>query len=206
MPSVVLASEATAKEKEGTVADYPNAMTLVRAAERAGRAVVDRVVLGYEDRFLRRKRLITEGGQGVLVNLPETVSAEAGDAFELLDGRLILIEAAAEPVLEVRGDLPRLAWHIGNRHTPCEIAPDHLVIRDDHVLKAMLLQLGAQVTHAMAPFRPEGGAYGHGRTMGHDHGHGHVPHVFSVSHAHGPLHVQTHALRRVEDEAEVTEE
>lgn len=186
--------------------DYPNAMALVRAADLAGRPVVDKVVLGYDDRFLRRKRLLTEGGQGVLVNLPETISAEAGDAFELLDGRMILIEAAAEPVLEVRGDLPRLAWHIGNRHTPCEVGPDRLVIRDDHVLKAMLLQLGAQVAHAMAPFRPEGGAYGHGRTMGHDHGHGHVPHVFSVAHAHGPLHVQTHAFRRVEDEPEVAEE
>ena len=59
---------------------------------------------------------------------------------------------------------------------PCEIGEGRLVIRDDHVLKAMLVQLGAQVAHAMAPFRPEGGAYGHGRTMGHDHGpsdHGH---------------------------------
>jgi urease accessory protein len=26
------------------------------------------------------------------------------------------------------------------------------------------------VTLAIAPFSPEGGAYGHGRTMGHDHG------------------------------------
>jgi len=188
------------------MADYPDAMKLVRAGDLAGRAAVDQVVLGYEDRFLRRKRLVTEGGRGVLVNLPETLSAEAGDCFELMDGRLVAVVAAAEPVLEVRGDLPRLAWHIGNRHTPCEIGADRLVIRDDHVLKAMLVQLGAQVSHAMAPFRPEGGAYGHGRTMGHDHGHGHVPHVFALSHALGAVQVQTHAFRRVEDEPEVAEE
>ena len=192
--------------KAGTMADYPDAMGFVREADRGDRTVADRVVLGYEDRFLRRKRLVTEGGRRVLVNLPETVSAEAGDCFELMDGRLIVVEAAAEPVLEVRGDLPRLAWHIGNRHTPCEIAADHLVIREDHVLKAMLVQLGAAVTHAMSPFRPEGGAYGHGRTMGHDHGHGHVPHVFALGHAHGPVSVQTHSFRRVEDEPEVSEE
>ncbi len=188
------------------MADYPDAMALVRAADLAGRAAVDRVVLGYEERFLRRKRLVTEEGRGVLVNLPETVSAEAGDCFELMDGRLIAVEAAAEPVLEGRGDLPRLAWHVGNRHTPCEIGPDRLVIREDHVLKAMLVQLGAKVTHAMAPFRPEGGAYGHGRTMGHDHGHGHVPHVFSLGHAAGPLHVQTHARRVTVDEPEMPDE
>lgn len=187
--------------------DYPDALGLIRRGlADADREAVDRVVLGYDDRFLRRKRLVTEGGRGVLVNLPETTSVEAGDCLELMDGRLVVVEAAAEPVLVVRGDLPRLAWHIGNRHTPCEIGADWLVIRDDHVLKAMLVQLGAEVAHAMQPFTPEGGAYGHGRTMGHEHGHGHVPHVFSLSHPHGALQVQTHGFRRVEDEPEATEE
>ena len=191
--------------------DFPTAQRHVPNAQRAGRIPVDTVVLGYDERFLRRRRLVTAAGRGVMVDLPETVSLEAGDCLELLDGRLVEVEAAAEPVLVVTGDLPRLAWHIGNRHTPCEIGADRLVIREDHVLKAMLVQLGAQVSHAMAPFRPEGGAYGHGRTMGHDHGghdhgHGHVPHVFSLGHGAGGVHVATHAFRRVEDEAEVPEE
>lgn len=187
--------------------DYPSAHRHVDNAGRAGRVPVDSVVLGYEDRFLRRRRLVTEGGRGVMVDLPETVSLRDGDALELLDGRLIAVEAAAEPVLVVTGDLPRLAWHIGNRHTPCQIGAERLVIREDHVLKAMLVQLGARVAHAMEPFNPEGGAYGHGRTMGHDHGHGHVPHVFSLGHGHGSVHVQTHASRaRDGDEPETPDE
>jgi urease accessory protein len=138
-----------------------------------------------------------------MIDLPDTVSVEAGDCFELMDGRLIAVVAAAEPVLDIRGDLPRLAWHIGNRHTPCQIEPDRLLIRDDHVLKAMLVQLGATVSHAMEPFTPEGGAYGHGRTMGHDHGHahGHVPHVFTLSHAqHGAVQVHHHAAHKVDED------
>ena len=186
--------------------DFPTAQRHVPNAQRAGRVPVDAVVLGYDERFLRRRRLVTAAGRGVMVDLPETVNLEAGDCLELLDGRLVEVQAAAEPVLVVTGDLPRLAWHIGNRHTPCEIGADRLVIREDHVLKAMLVQLGAQVSHALAPFRPEGGAYGHGRTMGHDHGHGHVPPVFSLGHGAGGVHVATHAFRRVEDEAEVPEE
>lgn len=183
--------------------DYPPAHRHIANADRAGRVPVDAVVLGYEDRFLRRRRLVTAAGRGVMVDLPETVSLRDGDALELVDGRLVAVEAAAEPVLVVTGDLPRLAWHIGNRHTPCQIGGDRLVIREDHVLKAMLVQLGARVAHAMEPFNPEGGAYGHGRTMGHDHGHGHVPHVFTLGHGHGAVHVQTHASRvRDEDEAE----
>jgi urease accessory protein len=133
------------------------------------RLATARVVLGYEDRFLRRKRLMTVGGESFLVDLAETVNLVAGDAFELDDGRLVEIAAADEAVLVIQGDLARLAWHIGNRHTPCEITSDRLVIRADHVLAEMLRGLGATVTEAMAPFTPEGGAYGMGRTMGHAH-------------------------------------
>ncbi len=110
------------------------------------------------------------GGEGFLVDLAQTVNLMAGDAFELTDGRLIEIAAADEDVLVIRGDLVRLAWHIGNRHTPCQIAADRLVIRADPVLADMLRGLGATVTPMREPFTPEGGAYGMGRTMGHSHG------------------------------------
>jgi urease accessory protein len=133
------------------------------------RLATGRVILGYEDRFLRRKRLIMVSGDAFLVDLAETTNLLAGDAFELDDGRLIEIAAAEEAVLVITGDLVRLAWHIGNRHTPCQIEADRLVIRADHVLADMLRGLGATVTEAQGPFTPEGGAYGMGRTMGHAH-------------------------------------
>ncbi len=129
----------------------------------------DRVTLSYDDRFLRRKVLATEGGVRFLVDLAQTTSLGPGDAFRLEDGRLIEVVAAAEELLEIRGDLTRLAWHIGNRHAPCQIEPDHLLIQRDHVLHDMLVKLGAEVLEVVAPFMPDGGAYGHGRTQGHAH-------------------------------------
>lgn len=129
----------------------------------------DRIVLAYDERFLRRKRLTCDSGASVMVDLPETVSLDDGDALLTDDGRKLAIVAAEEPVVLVRGNLPRLAWHIGNRHTPCEVTATHLVIRRDHVLEGMLKGLGADLTLTLAPFRPEGGAYGHGRTLGHNH-------------------------------------
>lgn len=134
-----------------------------------GRPVAGRVVLDYEARCLRRKRLVTEGGDGFLVDLPQTISLPEGAGFALDDGRVIEVVEAREQVLVIEGDLPRLAWHIGNRHCPCELWADHLVIRADPVLEAMLTQLGARISRSFAPFRPEGGAYGHGRTFGHSH-------------------------------------
>lgn len=131
---------------------------------------IDSVTLSYDERFLRRKRLTTDAGASFMVDLTETTSVNQGDAFQLDDGRAIAILAAAEPVVRLTGNLARLAWHIGNRHTPCQIGSDHLVIRRDPVIEAMLKGLGASLTLQIAAFTPEGGAYGHGRTMGHDHG------------------------------------
>jgi len=128
------------------------------------------VTLTYDDRFLRRKVLTTATGERFLVDLPHTTSLNHGDAFELDDGRLIEVIAADEDLLEISGDnLTSLAWHIGNRHTPCQVEPTRLLIQRDHVIRDMLEKLGADVRDICEPFTPEGGAYGHGRTHGHAH-------------------------------------
>lgn len=139
----------------------------------------DHVLLTYEARFFRRRKLTSAGGIGFVADFAQTVSLDHGDALELPDGRRIEVRAAPEAVLRVSGpDLPRLAWHIGNRHTPCQIAADHVVIQNDPVIRHMLDHLGAEIAEMTAPFTPEGGAYGHGRTHSHDHGHS------AHSHAH----------------------
>ncbi|WP_323778972.1 urease accessory protein UreE [Leisingera sp.] len=135
-------------------------------------APADRVVLDYQARFLRRKVLQTESGGRLLVDLPQTTSLEHGGVLVLEDGGEVAVAAAAEPLLQITGAwLLRLAWHIGNRHTPCQIEDSRLLIRRDHVIRAMLVQLGATVEEVTEPFTPEGGAYGHGRTHSHEHGH-----------------------------------
>ena len=151
------------------------------SVQRAAPDLVDEpqrhVALGYQDRLLRRKRLTCTDGTDVLTDLAETVSLNHGDRLLVEDGSAIGVVAAPETLLRVAGDLPRLAWHIGNRHTPCEVRADHLLIQEDHVLADMLRGLGATVDPVEAPFQPEGGAYGHGRTMGHSHGpHDHHDH------------------------------
>jgi urease accessory protein len=174
--------------------DLPPARHLHRAGHWSG-PVRDTLLLGYEERFLRRKLLHTAAGAHLLVDLAETVSLDHGDALVLADGGLVEVKAAPEPLLSVTGDLPRLAWHIGNRHTPCQIEDQRLLIRTDHVLEGMLRGLGAKVVHVTAPFTPEGGAYGHGRTMGHDHGptpgHSH-DHAHGRGHAHADHHTHSH--------------
>lgn len=152
----------------GAAPDLPVARTL-RRAPLAVRPC-STVVLRHDERLLRRRRLETAQGEGFLVDLPATAGLNQGDAFELEDGRLIEVAAAEEPLLEVRGpNLSRIAWHLGNRHAPCQIEMGRLLLQRDHVLADMLRHLGAEIREVSAPFLPEGGAYGHGRTMGHSH-------------------------------------
>lgn len=130
----------------------------------------DCLSLTYDDRFLRRKVLTCESGEQILVDLSQTTSLNHGGTLVLDDGREVEIQAAPEALLEVSApDLTRIAWHIGNRHTPCQIEKDRLLIQVDHVIRDMLLKIGATVREVHEPFNPEGGAYGHGRTHGHAH-------------------------------------
>ena len=142
----------------------------------------DSVTLDHDDRFRRRVALTTDGGLEFLLDLPRATELAAGQALRLADGRLIGVRAADEDLMEVRARDPlhllRTAWHVGNRHLPCAVHADRLVLRHDHVIAEMLEGLGCEVRHIRGPFTPEGGAYGHGRTHGHDHGHSHhhAPH------------------------------
>lgn len=146
-------------------------------AERA----LDAVTLAYADRHLRRRRLTTDAGAHLLLDLPRARLLADGDGLDRGDGTWVAVRAAAEPVMEARCDDPRqlarLAWHVGNRHTPAQILDGALRLREDAVLADMLEGLGARVTRLSAPFAPEPGAYaqahGHGHRHGHAHDHGH---------------------------------
>lgn len=147
----------------------------------------DGVSLSYEARFLRRKKLTSDKGEAFLVELAETQSVNSGDAFVLDDGRLIAVKPEVEALVAVRHhNLSRMAWHIGNRHTPCQFGDDVLLVQRDKVLENMLITLDAMLTPVDAPFTPEGGAYGHGRTLNHSHGETH-------GETHGENHGHSHS-------------
>jgi urease accessory protein len=134
----------------------------------------DLVVLEHDERRLRRKLLRLQHGDEVLLDLPQTVTLEDRQLLKLEDGRLVEVIAAEEPLYEVRardaGHLLRLAWHIGNRHTPAQLEAGRILIKRDHVLKTMLEGLGATVVNVTEPFFAEHGAY-------HSHNHGDAGHA-----------------------------
>lgn len=148
----------------------------------------DRLVLDFDRRCRRRIALRTVGGLEILIDLPHATTLRDGDALRLGDGRYVAVIAAPEDLAEVSSPNDehrlRVAWHLGNRHLPVQIAGDRLRIRRDHVIEDMLAGLGATVTHVNAAFDPEGGAYGEGQVRGHHH-HDHDEHDH---HPHGHDH------------------
>lgn len=131
------------------------------------------------DRHLRRRRMTTDQGVEILVDLPEAILLADGDALLLDDGRAVKIIAAEEELFRItpgRVPLHHLAWHLGNRHLAAQIEEDRIFIRRDHVIRSMLEGLGATVEEVKASFQPVHGAYHHhGDGDGH-HRHDHEPH------------------------------
>ena len=132
--------------------------------------LLDEISLSYEERFIRRKKLITNNGTEFLVNLEETVSVDENHFFELENGNLIKIISKEENLIEISGEnLKQIIWHIGNRHLPCQIEDNRILIQDDAVILDMILKLHGNVKKVFEKFKPEGGAYGIGRTHSHKH-------------------------------------
>lgn len=118
-------------------------------------------------------------GRQLGVFLPRGTLVRGGDVLVAEDGSMVKVLAAQQAVLRITArashgtafDLTRAAYHLGNRHVPIELKPDHLKIEPDHVLADMLRAMHLIVHEVPEAFEPEGGAYS---TGGHSHGHAHL--------------------------------
>jgi len=123
-----------------------------------------RLALPFERRQRTRQRVRLASGEEAAILLPRGEVMRGGDLLESSDGRVIEVVAEAERLLHVTcasaTELARYAYHLGNRHAPVEVGDGWLRLALDHVLRDMLLGLGATVIEVEAPFEPEAGAYG----------------------------------------------
>jgi urease accessory protein len=133
------------------------------------------VLLTFHDRYRRRIVMKDDNGEEFRLDLAQATVLQDGDGLLIEGGGIIEVHAAAEDVADIHAATPaaiaRLAWHIGNRHTPIQIlANSGLRIRYDPVLVEMIEGLGGRVTRRVASFSPEKGAYAKAGSYGHDHG------------------------------------
>ncbi len=133
-------------------------------------------------------------GRPLGVFLPRGTLVRGGDVLVAEDGSMVKVIAAPQNVLRITActahgspfDLTRAAYHLGNRHVPIELRPDHLKIEPDHVLADLLRAMHLIVHEVSEAFEPEGGAYSAG-----GHSHAAPKAVISIAaaakpHVHGP--------------------
>lgn len=153
------------------------------------------VELDWDVRQKSRFAATDSAGRALGVFLPRGTLVRGGDVLVAEDGSLVRVLAAPQPVMCISHcpqhgtpfDLVRAAYHLGNRHVPIELQPDHLKIEPDHVLAGMLRAMHLVVAESSAPFEPEGGAYAAGHNApahAHRHGHHHGD-THGHSHSHG---------------------
>ncbi|MDB5750225.1 MAG: ureE [Ramlibacter sp.] len=139
------------------------------------------VELDWDVRQKSRFDATDSRGRHLGVFLPRGTLVRGGDVLVAQDGSMVRVIAAPQAVLVITHcaahgtafDLTRAAYHLGNRHVPIELRPDHLKIEPDHVLADMLRAMHLELREASEAFEPEGGAYGsHGAHAGHGHHHG----------------------------------
>lgn len=148
------------------------------------------VTLDWDVRQKSRFDAIDSLGRQIGVFLPRGTVARGGDVLVAEDGSLVRVIAAPQPVLLITHcsehgtpfDLLRAAYHLGNRHVPIELKPDHLKIEPDHVLAALLRSMHLIVTEQTSAFEPEAGAYSAQAGPVHHHEHDPVRH----EHKHEP--------------------
>ena len=163
------------------------------------------VELDWDVRQKSRFAATDSAGRELAIFLPRGTLVRGGDVLVAEDGSMVRVIAALQPVLVITHcknhgtpfDLTRAAYHLGNRHVPIELQPDHLKIEPDHVLADMLRAMHLIVTEQNLAFEPEGGAYAAGHGGGHHHGgHGHGDehhHGHDHAHDHGHGHDHSHA-------------
>ena len=178
---------------------------LISGGQGLAKALIKRapsVSLDWDVRQKSRFQVEDSSGRVLSVFLQRGHVVRGGDVLVADDGSLIRIEAAPQALLRITTcpqhgtpfDLIRAAYHLGNRHVPIELKPDHLQIEPDAVLADMLRSMHLIVNKVDEAFEPEGGAYGahHGGSgHSHDDGHDHA-HAPASQHAHEHGHEHTH--------------
>lgn len=90
-----------------------------------------------------------------------------GDKLISTDGYVLEIKSATEAVstihCELAQDQAQVCYHLGNRHVKIQIGDGWVRYLQDHVLDAMIHNLGYKVISEQASFEPLPGAYMAGR-------------------------------------------
>ncbi len=153
-----------------SIRSYTKEKTMLEINQRLGLAAINTldgaITLTHDQREKGRLRIHTDSGEEVRLFLERGRPLAVGEILKSECGRHLQVRGAMEPVVTATCDdwhlFARACYHLGNRHVKIEVGERWLRIKPDHVLEAMLIQLGLMTQPEDAVFNPESGAYAHG--------------------------------------------
>lgn len=107
---------------------------------------IDWVELEWEELNKRILRKQTEGGKDVSISLESSGHLHYGDVLYEDEDTLIAIRTKLEKVYVITPktmrEMGKMAFEIGNRHTPCIIEDNEILVRYDHTLEKLMDEVG----------------------------------------------------------------
>ncbi len=107
---------------------------------------IDWLELEWEELNKRILRKNTAGGFEIALSFDHSGILNYGDILFEDDERIVVVRTKLEKVYVVKPDsmqqMGKTAFEIGNRHTPCIIDGDEILVRYDHTLGTLLDEVG----------------------------------------------------------------
>ena len=104
------------------------------------------IELGWEELSKRILRTATDHGTDIALSLDQEEPLQYGDVLFEDETRRIAVRTKMEAVIVIRPkdmtEMGKAAFELGNRHTPCLIDEDEIIVRADHTLDKLLDEVG----------------------------------------------------------------
>ena len=104
------------------------------------------IELGWEELSKRILRTETDHGTDIALSLDHDEPLQYGDVLFEDEERRIAVRTKMEAVIVIRPkdmtEMGKAAFELGNRHTPCLIDEDEIIVRADHTLNKLLDEVG----------------------------------------------------------------
>ena len=118
---------------------------------------IDWLELEWEELNKKILRKDTVSGREVAISLEESGSLRYEDVLFEDEDTLIVIRTKLEKVYVITPktmqEMGKMAFEIGNRHTPCIIEDEEILVRYDHTLEKLMDEVGVSYEQAERRFK-----------------------------------------------------
>ncbi|WP_088103202.1 urease accessory protein UreE [Halalkalibacter urbisdiaboli] len=152
-----------------------------------GNSKIEWVELDWEELNKRILRKNTDNGREIALVLDEQ-GLKYGDILYHDAKTTIVVQTKLEPAYLIKpksmAEMGKVAFELGNRHTPCIVENDEIIVRFDKTLEVIFNETGVEYVETEKRFNQAFKYKGHHHHHAHTNDHKHEHETTSAAHAH----------------------